>query len=50
VHESNPLEYCIKATGIKIEALENQSPEYKLIKEYVDNTYTDVPAANNQDR
>jgi hypothetical protein len=39
----NPLEYCIRAAGVRFEVLnkERDSGEYKLIEEYATNTYVD---------
>ncbi|TNV74105.1 hypothetical protein FGO68_gene9830 [Halteria grandinella] len=35
----NPLEYCASAAGVKLELLNHQSGEYKLIHQYALNTY-----------
>lgn len=38
----NPLEYCIRAAGVKFDVLEHSDPEYNLISTYVNNTYSEV--------
>jgi hypothetical protein len=40
----------VKAIGLGLNSLESQSAEFKLIKEYVDNTYSDLVQNNNQHR
>lgn len=35
----NPLEYCLRASGMDFEVLNTEDPEYRLLREYVNNTY-----------
>lgn len=36
----NPLDYCLHALGAQMKLLKNDSFEWKLIKQYVKNTWT----------
>ena len=44
----NPLEYCLKAVGVDFDVLSGVDPEFKLLKQYVDNTYYECLAPNQQ--
>ena len=46
----NPLEYCIRAVGVDFQVLDQQDPEFALIRQYVHNTYYDDNNANLRDR
>ena len=37
----NPYEYCMKAAGINMTALDHQNSEYKIIYDYAMNTLLD---------
>lgn len=38
-NEINPVDYCLNALNIKIEPLNENTDEFKLLKHYINNTW-----------
>ena len=48
--EVNPLDYCLKAMGLEIDALDKTSEEYNILKDYCVNTWPENKNANRKIR